>query len=91
MILQMLKRKNTKNPTHSFRDFPHTCKLKLVLLLDRRYFSVPLISRCELHLGIAHELHLGAMDGGSGSDTAAYTLKGTLSFSELRFIFRLLI
>lgn len=59
MILQTF----FKNPTDSFRDFPHTCKLKLVFLLAGRYFYAPSVSRCELPLGEAHGLHPG--NGGS--------------------------
>lgn len=50
-ILQMLKKKPT-----NLEIFPHTCKFKLMFSLAGRYFYAPLISRCELQLGIAREL-----------------------------------
>lgn len=36
-----------------------------MFLLAGRYFYAPSISRCELWLGIVHELHLVIIDGGS--------------------------
>lgn len=87
----MLKRKNIKNLIYLFRDFLYICKLKFVFLLDRRYFFVFLIFRCELYFGIVYEFYFGVMDGGFGLDIVVYILKGIFSFFEFYFIFRLLI